>query len=192
MRALHAFLADQRGAAAGEFALVLPLVLIFLLGIVDVGYYAWTINRGEKATQIGARWAVATDLVPADLKNYSFAISGGIQQGTTVPEASLPPFTCTSTGCTQWGFDGAAFNAIRDRMQEFYPEIEDENIQLDYRWSGLGYAGDPNGPDVAPIVTVRLVNMQHRPIFSLLLGTVDLPDFAYSLTTEDSDGSFSN
>ena len=192
MRRFQTFLADQRGAAAGEFALVLPLMLIFLLGILDVGYYAWTINRGEKATQMGARWAVATNLVPANLKNYSFAISGGIPQGTTVPEGSFPPFTCTSTGCTQWGFDGEAFNDIRDRMRRFYPEIEDENVQIDYRWSGLGYAGDPNGPDVAPIVTVRLVNMQHRPIFSLLLGTVDLPDFAYSLTAEDSDGDRSN
>ena len=192
MTALRNFLTDQRGASAGEFALILPLMLIFLLGIIDVGYYAWTINRGEKATQMGARWAVATDLVPADLYNYSFAISGGIPQGAPVPEASFPPFTCSSTGCTQWGYNGTAFNAIVDRMRDFHAGIEPQNVQIDYRWSGLGYAGDPNGPDVAPIVTVRLVNMQHTPIFSLLLGTIDLPEFAYSLTTEDSYGDDSN
>ncbi len=189
---LRTFLSDNRGASAGEFALVLPIMLIFLLGIIDVGYYAWTINRGEKATQMGARWAVATDMVPADLYTYSFAVSGGIQQGETVPQASFPTFSCTVNGCTQWGFNGAAFNAIVDHMQKFKSDIEPENVQIDYEWSGLGYAGDPNGPDVAPIVTVRLVNMQHTPIFTLLLGSVDLPEFAYSLTAEDSEGDYSN
>ena len=199
MSFLRAFVRDPRGAVAAEFAMVVPIMIIFLLGILDVGYYAWAINRGEKATQMGARWAVATNMVPSDLAAYSFATSGGVPQGTTVPAADFPGVTCTSTGCTckaTCGFgltrDADAFNAIVGRMQDFKGSIAPENVQIDYDYSGLGYAGDPNGPDVAPIVTVSLVNMEHRPLYGLLIGSVDLPDFAYSLTSEDGEGTYSN
>lgn len=183
---------ESRGAMAAEFALVLPVFILFLIGIIDVGYYAWQINRAEKAVQIGARWAVATDMVPAGLVNYSFAVSGGVPQGTPVPQASFPTVTCDSAGCSAWGYNGGSFNAIVARMQEIRPEIQASEVRIEYSWSGLGYAGDPNGPDVAPIVTVRLVGMQHTPISSLFLGSFNLPDFAYSLTSEDSVGSLSN
>ena len=54
---------DCDGAAGAEFALVLPLLILFLFGMIDVGRYMWTINQLEKATQVGARWAVVTDMV---------------------------------------------------------------------------------------------------------------------------------
>lgn len=195
MRALASirqFARDTRAAAAAEFALILPILIIFLLGIIDVGYYAWQINRAEKAVQIGARWAVATDMVPANLVNYSFAVSGGIPAGTPVPLSSFPTVTCDNSTCTAWGYNGTAFNSIVTRMQAIKTGITPANVRIEYSWSGLGYAGDPNGPDVAPIVTVKLVNMQHTPIYSLIIGTISLPEFAYSLTTEDSVGNYSN
>ena len=46
-----------------EFALVLPVALLFLLGIVDAGRYLYEVNQLEKATQMGARFAVVTDPV---------------------------------------------------------------------------------------------------------------------------------
>lgn len=194
------YLRDTRGSAA-EFALVLPILIIFLLGIFDVGYYAWQINRAEKAVQIGARWAVATDMVPSGLASYSFATepSTPIEQGTTVPQSAFPGLTCTSSGCTCKGScsfpmtaNSTAFTDIVDRMQEIKSEIQASNVRIEYDWSGLGFSGDPNGPDVAPIVTVKLINMQHTPIYSLFTGTIALPEFAYSLTAEDGAGSYSN
>ena len=204
------FLRDIRGAMAAEFALVLPIMLLFLFGIMDVGYYAWAINQGEKATQMGARWAVATDMVPEDLYDYSFAASGEVPQGTPVGEGFFSGVTCTENKCeecpenkcevcidggcspSQWGYDGVAFGRIVDRMQDFKSTIEPDKVRIEYTWSGLGYSGDPNGPDVAPIVTVRLIDMEHRPLFGLLIGSVDLPEFAYSLTSEDGEGTISN
>ncbi|QZD90589.1 pilus assembly protein [Qipengyuania aurantiaca] len=199
MRRFAAFLRNSAGAMAAEFALVLPILILFLLGIIDVGFYAWTLNRGEKASQMGARWAVATDLVPSGLATYSFATDGGIPQGTVVPQSSFPGVTCTSTGCTCKGqcdfsttANSDAFDAIVERMQDFKSNITPANVQIDYDWSGLGYSGDPNGPDVAPIVTVSLINMEHRPLYGILIGSVDLPDFTYSLTSEDGEGDYAN
>lgn len=192
MKTLRSFLRDATGAIAAEFALVLPILIIFLFGIMEVGYYAWAINQGEKATQMGTRWAVATDMVPEDLVDYSFAVDGGIPQGTIVPQDDFPTVTCNSAGCTAWGYNSDAFAAIVDRIQDFKSGVTPANVQIEYSWSGLGYSGDPNGPDVAPIVTVRLINLKHRPLSSFLIGAVDLPEFAYSLTTEDGQGTISN
>jgi hypothetical protein len=197
----RAFWSDSSGASASEFALVLPLMLIFLLGIMDTGFYAWQINRAEKATQTGARWAVTTDLIPSGLVDYSFATDAGIAQGTTVPEAdSFEEIVCDNAGCTCTGacpfpdtVNTAAFDDIVDRMQDIKNEIEPENVEVVYSWSGLGFSGDPNGPDVAPFVTVRLVDMDYQPLFTLITGgDVALPDFAYTLTAEDSEGTYAN
>lgn len=47
--------------------MVLPLFLIFVFGTIDAGLYGWTLNRDEKATQMGARMAVVTDPVVGNL-----------------------------------------------------------------------------------------------------------------------------
>ena len=190
------------GATAAEFALVLPLLLMFMLGLIDVGRVMWTMNRAEKATQMGARYAVATAILPQGLDSYSFVTQGGLPQGVLIPESSFGGATCTSSGCTcQSGatcpplgtFDSVAFANIVDRMQAALPEVQAANVQVDYNYSGLGYAGDPNGPDVAPLVTVRLVNLTFRPLTLLLFGgDIALPDFRAALTLEDGVGGISN
>ncbi|WP_114521765.1 TadE/TadG family type IV pilus assembly protein [Altererythrobacter sp. ZODW24] len=200
MNALKNFIRNDSGGPAAEFALVLPIFIIFFIGIIDVGLYAWTINRAEKATQVGARHAVVTDMVASGLANYKFATDGGIPQGTTVPQSAFGGVSCTSAGCTCTATcsfpttsNGAAFTGIVTRMGQILNDIEPANVQVDYSWSGLGFAGDPNGPDVAPIVTVTLQNQTFTPLlFQLFGGTVTLPTLSYSLTSEDGEGTFAN
>lgn len=200
MSAFSTFLRDSRAASAAEFALVLPVFLIFMVGIIDVGLYAWSINRAEKATQIGTRWAVATDLVPAALRDYSYAVSGGIPQGEVVPQGSFPDITCegaATVSCTGnpdfTASNQQAFDAIIGRMNDIDSRIANENVRVIYSWSGLGFAGDPNGPDVAPMVTIELSDLEFSPISGLIFGaTVDLPTLTYSLTSEDGSGNVSN
>jgi len=212
---LAAFLRDRHGASAAEFALLLPLFLLFLLGIVDAGRYAWEFNQAEKATQTGARWAVATDLIPGGsasngLRDYSFAVSGGIAQGTVVPISAFPGVYCQtasgSLGCTcktggSCSFSvattdataQAAWTALVGRMQDIYPNITAANVRVDYDWSGLGFSGDPNGPDVAPLVTVSLRNIEFQPMTLMLFsGTLPIPSASYALTMEDGQGTESN
>ena len=61
------FFKSDSAASAAEFALVLPPFLLFLLGTLDVGRFIWFVNENEKAAQIGARWAVATDFICDEL-----------------------------------------------------------------------------------------------------------------------------
>ncbi|MEP3049782.1 MAG: TadE/TadG family type IV pilus assembly protein [Erythrobacter sp.] len=197
---LSRFGSDTRGVSSAEFALVVPVLLLMTLGTIDVGLYTWSLNQAEKATQTGARWAVATDMIPSGLSTFSFAVDGGIPQGTTVPQSAFPGVTCTDSGCTCNGscafpttMNATAFDNLVDRMQDIRGDITPANVTVDYEFSGLGFSGDPNGPDVAPIVTVQLEDLTYQPItFAIFGGTLDLPDYRYSLTSEDGEGSVAN
>jgi TadE-like protein len=198
----RSFLRHEGGGPAAEFALVLPLALIFLFGIIDIGRYMWEVNRAEKATQIGARWAVATNIIASDLVDYSFAVDGDVLQGQPVPEDDFPGVTCTDTSCEYVGDgtgdfgltrDGDAFDLLVDRMAQIKPDITAEKVEVTYAYSGLGFAGDPNGPDVAPIVSVSVDELAFTPFIGAFLNiTLTIPTFSYSLTMEDGAGTVSN
>ena len=203
MRTARHLLRDEGGTSAAEFALVLPLLLIVLFGTIDVGRYVWSLSQAEKATQIGARWAVATDMIPSGLYSYSFATSGGVPQGTTVSAAAFPGVICDNAGSACRCVSGTcsfpltknstAFNTLVARMAQIQPDITAANVVVTYSWSGLGFAGDPNGPDVAPLTTVSLRNMQFTPFTSFIFnGAIPLPQFAYALPMEDGSGTSSN
>lgn len=178
----------RQGASAVEFALVLPLLLLFLFGIIDVGRYLWASNRAEKATQMAVRYAVVTTMVPSTLASRDFALNGGVNGGEPVPVGLFSYTECNNSSCSNgsWGYDGAAFNNILNRVRWHYPSAAGSNLQIRYDNVGLGFAGDPNGPDVSPLVTVRLTGLQFRPVVTSLFGvTFGLPDFQSSLTGED-------
>ena len=212
------FLRDDRGSSAAEFALILPIFLLFLLGLIDVGRFAWSFNELEKSTQTGARWAVATDIIPSGLIDYSFAVSSAVPQGTPVKETEFSAINCIGSGsvatptatcsCAPARSGGstvcptglsllpgtrgtAAFKLLLARMNQIYPSIQPANLVVSYVNSGLGFSGDPNGPDVAPIVTVSVQNLQFPLLF--MLGTsVGMPTSRYSMTLEDGQGTVSN
>ena len=73
--------------------MVLPLLILFLFGIIDVGRYMWTLNQVEKATQMGARMAVVTTWSPTGLANQNYATSLG--QGAAIPLSSFGSAQCT-------------------------------------------------------------------------------------------------
>lgn len=190
------------GSTAAEFAMVLPLLLLLIFGIIDGGRFLWEFNRAEKATQMGVRYAAVTDpVLGSGFSDYSFSINDGIGQGSTVPTANFDDASCNSSSCTCTGggvcsavaWDGTAFGNIVKRMQLMYPQIAASNVVVDYKNVGIGFAGDPNGPDVAPLITVRLTGLQFHPITCLMFACpIAMPDFRAALTAEDLSGSISN
>ena len=203
-RFLNQLRVADSGSSAAEFAFVLPLLLVFIFGIIDVGRAMWMINEAAKATQAGARFAVATDLVPTGLNTYDFAVDGGLTQGATIPENQFGGIECTSAGCqcksgatcpasTYGTFSTAAFNRIVARMHAIMPDVTAANVRVDYAYSGIGFAGDPNAADVAPLVRVSLRNLRFQPItFLLFNGSINIPASSTALPLEDGRGTVSN
>lgn len=197
---LHEWVRDASGGAAAEFSLVLPFLLIAIFGTIDVGNYAWTINENEKATQAGARWAVATSPVVSGWDTYDYVgktIAGvTYNQGDVIQASALGLISCQSSGCTYTAptptglsFDSTSFNRIVARMKQVNPRITASNVVVEYRGSGLGYAGDPSGIEIAPLITVKLQNMTYSPLTLFIFkAAVPIPNAAYTLTMEDGQG----
>jgi Flp pilus assembly protein TadG len=198
---------DQRAASAAEFGLVVPLLTLLLFSVIDAGRFMWEYNRAEKATQAGARMAVVTDVVAGGLvsPNYVGQTYGSVTltQGDRIPASALGTVSCTSTTCTCSGTcptgvpgtrNAAAFDLIRQRMQYMMPEIQASNVVVEYRGSGLGFAGDPDAtrPQISPLVTVKLTGMTFRPLAFMTFVAFTMPDFATTLTAEDLSGTSSN
>lgn len=53
----QAFAADRGGNVAIEYAIVLPLLLLFVLGVVDTGRLVWTYATLSRAVEAAARCA---------------------------------------------------------------------------------------------------------------------------------------
>lgn len=192
MARLVALLRSQSASSAAEFALVLPLLLLFIFGIIDVGRYMWTLNRAEKATQMGVRYAVVSDPV-ALVIDTDFVGSYSIPGGDVVPNSTFGSATCNDTDCTVTGSasgvngrDANAFTDIVTWMQNFDPSLRPADVWVTYENVGLGYSGDPTGPDVAPLTTVELRGLTFRPLI-LFGGSINLPIIKSSLTLEDGD-----
>lgn len=202
MRALRL---DRSGASAAEFALVLPLLILLLFGIIDGGRFLWEVNKAEKATQAGARVAIVTDVMDDGLANEQYVdkVVGGVTltQGDVIPAAALGELECAEGGCTCVSGDcptidepadySDRFNRVVQRMQFMKQDIDPADVTITYRGSGLGFAGDPNGMEIAPLVTVELEST-FRPLVLFGAAPVSLPTFRSTLTAEDSSGSLSN
>jgi len=201
MTALRALLRSTHGGTAAEFGMLVPILLSFMIGTIDVGRFLWVCNRAEKATQIGARYAVTNDVVAGGLSTYDFAVTGGIPQGDPIPASKFGGATCSSTtagvvSCTckpsatcptLTPVNTTAFTNIVTRMQQIYPGVTADKVKISYDYSGLGYAGDPNGIQVSPLVTVTLQTTSFTPMLFRFFGasSVNLPAYATSLTLED-------
>jgi hypothetical protein len=201
------------GASAAEFALVLPLFLVLLFGVIDGGRFMWESNEAEKATQVGARVAVVTDVLSSGLRDEDYAgqTVGGttLQSGDLIPAAALGSVECTSTGCvcetppcpsSLGTFNSTLFtNVLVTRMKQMYPSIKAENVVVRYKGSGFGFAeasggggGGTEQMEVSPLVTVTLTGIQFHPLTTFTLKSVTMPDFSTTLTDEDASGQYSN
>ncbi len=188
---------DQRGISATEFVIVGGVLFMLIFGMVDFSRAMWEWNAAAKATHWGVRYAVVNDMVPIKMREWSGTLDGGLGAGSSVTVADLnglaDTFTCTNaTGCnfqtdTTNDFDDITFALIVTQMQAIYDKIQPENVIVEYRHIGLGFAGNPIGPDLHPAVTITLVGMQFDFITPGFAGIFDItmPAFTATMTGED-------
>jgi Flp pilus assembly protein TadG len=88
----------ERGQALAEFALILPLVLLFIAGVVEMGR-AWNIKQVvTDAAREGARWTVVQDedlltLADVQAKIEERLTLGGVTTSTIVFSSDDPACT---------------------------------------------------------------------------------------------------
>lgn len=195
MKRLAAFLRDQAGAVAVEFAMVSILFLGLMVGAIDMSRMLWEVNAAKAATRAAVRLAAVSPPAAQELVNFDAVTAIGLVAGTPVAADDVATYTCTSDGCVCSGagacgstaLNTTAFNAIVDIMQAYYGRIEPENVVVEYRPVGFGFAGNPYGPDVEPLVTVRVRDIQLSAgvLQAFGLAPFDMPPVPSSLSGED-------
>lgn len=80
---------STRGATAVEFALVAPVFLLFVLGIIDFGRLFWVKNMMQYATEQTARYAMVTPSASLSaLEAYADDQASGMVDGITFVAAT--------------------------------------------------------------------------------------------------------
>jgi hypothetical protein len=92
MNSLRTRLRDERGAELIEFALVLPLLLLVVLGMVDFGFLFQRMEVATNAAREGARIAVLPGYVQTDvcLRALTYLQNGGVTTTGTCPNPTNP------------------------------------------------------------------------------------------------------
>jgi Flp pilus assembly protein TadG len=84
MNSLRHRLRSERGAELIEFALVFPVLLLVVLGIVDFGFLFQRMEVVTNAAREGARMAVLPGYTKADVENRvcNYILTGGVPMTT--------------------------------------------------------------------------------------------------------------
>ena len=88
-------LTNRRGSIAIEYALILPALLMFIIGIIDVSRLLWTYTTLYRATEAAARCAAinTTDCgTTANVKSYAVSQAFGLKVTSSA-------FTMTTPSC---------------------------------------------------------------------------------------------
>lgn len=185
MRRCGRFLANSSGATLVEYTLVFAMLMVLTFGLIEFGLVLHQYNNSEKATAIGARFIATHGPVVTGVPDCGVT--------TTQPAGTMCSSVAGSTGWSRTcnaaapsaGCQAAVLNALVARMQQFAPQIEAQNVQVDLRGAGLGFVG--RGSPV-PMVTVRLTGMTYDFIAMddlLGFGDITMPGFDATIVGED-------
>lgn len=164
MRRIFKFLNSQNGAAGAEFALISVVFAGLLLGIVDFNRLLWEYNRLEKACQVGARFAVMNDMVATSIATWD-GVANSCNAGVAIPLTAPgnPPISCSNGSCSSGGFSSNAYQIIVDEMESVFSDLTahpNAVVNVTYENVGMGFCGNPFGPDIWPLTTVSVTGLE--------------------------------
>lgn len=160
----------QRGATILEFTVLFPLLVLLTLGLIDLGFLMLTAAEANRATQVGARFAVANPPVAQGVNNPIVGTSGAEpgdpcidpRNGTSTNACVIPPeYTCSVSavsGVTTRVCKSAAgktlpfstewFGKLRDEMAKQFlsRKLDERSIVIKYKPLELGYVGHSDTP----------------------------------------------
>ena len=93
-------LRDERGATAVEFAFILPLLLVIVLGIVEFGHAFQVQGTLSAAAREGAR-VMALQNDPAAARTAVRDATPTLDPGVTDAQITVTPAACPTTGATR-------------------------------------------------------------------------------------------
>jgi Flp pilus assembly protein TadG len=92
-------LEDERGASAVEFALVLPILIVLVLGIIEFGHAFQVQGTLSAAAREGAR-AMALRNDPAQARDAVQEAAAALSPGVTDAQIGISPAACPVAGGT--------------------------------------------------------------------------------------------
>lgn len=199
---------DERGSVIVELALVFPLLVLIILGIVDASMLMYDWGAATKATYRGARVAAVNNPVAASARfpisdyttmltkagNYCFLTDGTVDTSAACPTVNITCKGAAGSGgsCDVGSFNDTSFTKIFDAVQSMYPfRLSRAQVQVQYQTTGTGFVGQPSfdgtSGELPMNVTVSLRCIKHQFYFvGGLMGWV-FPDLAASCSDVTSD-----
>ena len=139
---------NERGQALAEFALVLPLVLLFIAGIIEMGR-AWNIKQAvTDAAREGARYTVVfdEDMTMADVQaKIEERLALASIDSSAIVFSSADPFCAVLTDC---------FHKPAGLGKEMTVSVSTQ-FQMGLIGSLLSWAGAPSVVTIATTATMR-------------------------------------
>jgi Flp pilus assembly protein TadG len=120
-------LKDQEGAAIVEFAIVLPLILLIMLGVMQ---FAWFLNSYmilANATAVGARFfatQASSSTAYSDTKNKVILSGPGLTNANLVIATGVAGTPCTDPNCGTALIAKAGLQATVTATYTFTPLIQ--------------------------------------------------------------------
>ncbi|PHS74863.1 MAG: hypothetical protein COB59_11870 [Rhodospirillaceae bacterium] len=144
---LKLFNKNACGAAAVEFALISPVVLLMILGAVDFGFIVHNSMQATSASRSGAQFVLE------DPTGYSANIITVVQSATNLPSASVS--VTTSEECRCLG-SSTAVNCSTDTCSGNSPP-KYVTITTSYNYDLImGYPGLPDPWPISKSAIVRV------------------------------------
>ncbi len=97
-RAIH----SERGTAVVEFAILAPVLIFLLIGLVEIGRYTYFALLASNAARAGVQYGAQTTGTAADVAGMQFAASG---DGAALPSSWGTP--AASNYCLVTNSDGS-------------------------------------------------------------------------------------
>lgn len=173
MISINKYTRSEEGSVSIEASFVITIMIVLTLGAFEFAYGFFQYNTAQTSARIGARLAATTQPVSEKLETMT-GLEKGAQPGDPMPDYS---YICdgASERCSEGEFNQEVFDEIlfgpdndgvcgttekaRRGICDIFAGVGRDNVEIEYRSSGLGRAGNPATP--APIITVTLKDLEY-------------------------------